>query len=316
MKTVYITGCLGFIGSHLTRRFLNLGWKVYGIDKCTYAANLSCLEEFKSLDNFIFIQEDIKDIKEFKNCEYIINTAAESHVDNSIKNSNSFVESNILGVKNILEIIKNIKNKPIFFHFSTDEVYGDILEGEHDENDLLKPSNPYSATKAAADMLILAWARTYDIEYIIFRPTNNYGVDQYPEKLIPSSIKRLINNEKIQLHDNGNPVRTWLHVEDTVNAVLKIVESKKTNEIYNVSGGYESKNYETVNKIINFFFEENMIDINKFLDLSYNRKGQDIRYSLNDNKIKNLGWKPEKIFDYELQKIVKLEKTRRTNESL
>lgn len=307
MRTVYITGCLGFIGSYLTRKFLHLGWKVYGIDKCTYAANLSCLDEFNKFDNFYFLKEDIRDVKELQDCEYVINTAAESHVDNSIKDSNSFVESNILGVQNILEIIKNMKNRPILFHFSTDEVYGDIVSGTHSENDLLKPSNPYSATKAAADMLIFAWARTYDIKYIIIRPTNNYGIGQFPEKLIPSSIKKLINREKIQLHDSGNPIRTWLHVEDTVNAVLSIIESKKINEIYNVSGGYECRNYETVNKIINLFFKKNVLNIKDFLDLNYNRKGQDIRYALDDSKIRCLGWKPEKQFDIELEKIVTFE---------
>jgi len=310
MKTIYITGCLGFIGSHLTRRCLDLGWNVYGIDKCTYAANINYLDEFLKYNNFYFNKLDIKDIKELKGCDFVINTAAESHVDNSINNSNDFIESNIIGVKNLLELIRNKeeKERPVFFHFSTDEVYGDILTGSHSEDDILKPSNPYSATKAAADMLILAWSRTYNIDYVILRPTNNYGIGQYPEKLIPLSIKKLSKNEKIQLHNNGKPIRTWIHVEDTVNAVLKIIENDKKNEIFNVSGGFECENYDTVRMIINYFFNKEIIDINKFLDLSYNRKGQDVRYSLNDAKLKSIGWQPEKFFAEELKKIVNFEK--------
>lgn len=319
MKTVYITGCLGFIGSHLTRKCLQLGWKVYGIDKCTYAANLNYINEFYRYDNFIFEKVDINDLSDIKKCDYVINTAAESHVDNSILNSTSFIESNILGTKNLLEIIRKMpeKNRPIFFHFSTDEVYGDIVQGRHTELDILKPSNPYSATKAAADMLVLAWARTYDIDYIIVRPTNNYGIGQFPEKLIPLSIKKLLSGEKIQLHDKGSPIRTWLHVEDTVSAVLKIIENKVVNEILNISGGFECENYYTVKNIIDYYYDKKHLDVNNFLDLNYNRKGQDIRYSLDDSKLQKIGWKPEKNFIEELKKIVDFEKNfRRKNESL
>lgn len=319
MKTVYITGCLGFIGSYLTRKCLQLGWKVYGIDKCTYAANLNYIDEFYKYDNFIFEKIDINEISTLKKCDYVINTAAESHVDNSIIDNIDFVRSNILGTKNLLELIKNINSheRPIFLQFSTDEVYGDIVEGKHYETDILKPSNPYSATKAAADMLIFAWSRTYDIDYIIVRPTNNYGIGQYPEKLIPSSIKRLILNEKIQLHDNGKPIRTWLHVEDTVSAIIKIINTGYKNEIFNISGGFECENYYTVKNLIDYFYEKEHSNINKFLDLSYNRKGQDIRYSLDDSKLRAIGWEPKKYFLDELKNIVKFEKIiRRKNESL
>ena len=160
---------------------------------------------------------------------------------------NVFVESNIKGVHNLLELIKNHRGenseKPILLHFSTDEVYGDIEVGEHTEEDLLKPSNPYSATKAAADQLILAWARTYKLPYIIVRPTNNYGIGQYSEKLIPKAIKYLELGRKIPLHENGDPVRNWLHVEDTAEAILTIIKSNNINEIYNISGNLEQSNY-------------------------------------------------------------------------
>jgi dTDP-glucose 4,6-dehydratase len=210
MKTVYITGCLGFIGSYVTRACLEQGWKVYGIDKCTYAANTSYLDEFQKYDNFTFQKIDIKDLRVILRCDYFINIAAESHVGNSIIDSEDFIQSNIVGVKNVLDLLREYKfdNSPILFHFSTDEVYGDIVEGSHSEEDLLKPSNPYSASKASADMLILAWARTYGIKYVILRPTNNYGIGQHPEKLIPLSLKKLSNNQKIQLNDNGTPIIT------------------------------------------------------------------------------------------------------------
>ena len=149
MKLVYVTGCLGFIGSYVTKKCLEKGWKVYGVDKCTYVANTSLLEEFKKYSNFTFINEDIKNLKHLYDCDYIINTAAESHVENSIISSKQFIDSNIVGVQNLLDLIKNkpinCNRRPIFFHFSTDEVYGDIVKGEHFETDLLHPSNPYSA---------------------------------------------------------------------------------------------------------------------------------------------------------------------------
>ena len=188
-KVVYVTGCLGFIGSYVTRACLSKGWYVKGVDKGTYAANKALLKEFKEYSTFSFVDCDINDLKFLYDCDYIINTAAETHVGNSIANSDEFVSSNVNGVHNLLELIKNHRGehsaKPILLHFSTDEVYGDIEKGEHIETDLLKPSNPYSATKAAADMLVTAWGRTYNLPYVIVRPTNNYGAGQYTEKLIP-----------------------------------------------------------------------------------------------------------------------------------
>ncbi len=307
MKLVVITGCLGLIGSHITRECLRKGWKVYGIDKCTYAANTQFIEEFVKDSNFTFIKEDIATLKFLPNCDYVVNTAAESHVGNSIIDSEDFIHSNVVGVKNLLDLIRNkpanVDKRPIFFHFSTDEVYGDITEGEHIETDILKPSNPYSASKAAADMLIIAWARTYGINYIIIRPTNNYGIGQYPEKLIPISVKMLQRGRKIRLHDKGEPVRNWLHSADTATAVTTIIESGTSDEIYNVAGGFEQKNKETVQKIIHSYFEDNR-ECSEYIDVGHVRQGQDVRYALNDDKLKALGWKPEKMFDDEIKGIV------------
>lgn len=305
-KICYITGCLGFIGSYVTRLFLSEGWYVRGIDKCTYAANIDLLKEFKQYSNFYFENIDINDIKFLYDCDYVINTAAETHVGNSISKSEDFVHSNINGVYNILELLKNYRQenskKPILIHFSTDEVYGDIDIGSHNEKDFLKPSNPYSATKAAADMLIMAWSRTYDISYIIVRPTNNYGIGQYVEKLIPKSCKYLYLGRKIPLHNNGFPIRNWLHAEDTANAILQIINSNKINEIYNIAGGFEQSNIDTVKKIISII--HNNDNHNEYIDFSIHRPGQDSRYSLDDSKLKDLGWSPKKIFDNEINNIV------------
>jgi dTDP-glucose 4,6-dehydratase len=306
MKVVYVTGCLGFIGSYVTRACLKKGWYVKGVDKITYAANKDLLEEFNEYKNFSFVHCDINDLKFLYDCDYVINTAAETHVGNSIANSDEFVSSNINGVHNLLELIRNYRQEtfktPILLHFSTDEVYGDIENGEHTETDLLKPSNPYSATKAAADMLIMAWARTYNLPYIIVRPTNNYGIGQYVEKLIPKTCKYLKLERKIPLHNNGTPVRNWLHAQDTANAVITIIESKTENEIYNICGNFEQSNIVTCEKIIKEYFGDS--EINNYIDTSYSRPGMDIRYALNDSKLRKLGWEPKANFDNELKRIV------------
>ena len=306
MKIVYVTGCLGFIGSYVTKECLEKGWYVFGIDKMTYASNISFLEEFNSYTNFKFEKKDICDIDRLVDCDYFINTAAETHVDNSIRKSDDFLHSNINGVYNILELLKNYKKEgfilPTFIHFSTDEVYGDISEGAHIETDILNPSNPYSATKAAADQLILAWARTYKIDYNIVRPTNNYGIGQYVEKLIPRACKYLKLGKKIPLHNNGTPVRNWLHAADTAHAVVNIIKSGVKNEIYNIAGGFEQSNWETIKKVIREWNSDE--DIEKYLDLTYSRAGQDVRYALDDSKLRSLGWEPKAVFDDELPSIV------------
>lgn len=308
-KIVYVTGCLGFIGSYVTRTCLERGWYVKGIDKITYAANEDLLNEFNSYENFSFTNCDINDLEFLYDCDYIINTAAETHVGNSIVKSDDFVHSNINGVHRILELLRNYRqennNTPTLIHFSTDEVYGDITDGAHIETDLLKPSNPYSATKAAADMLIQAWARTYGISYVIVRPTNNYGIGQYVEKLIPKSIKYLQLSRKIPLHNNGTPIRNWLHAQDTADAIMTIIDSNVKNEIYNICGGFEQNNLETVSKIIKLMFPNNYTNKSEYIDFDISRVGQDVRYALDDTKLRNLGWNPKKKFNDEIESIVK-----------
>ena len=300
-KIVVVTGCLGLIGSHVTRECLAQGWKVYGIDKCTYAANTEYIEEFNKNKNFKFAEEDIATLRYLPDCDYVINLAAESHVGNSIIDSADFIHSNVVGVKNLLDLIRlkprNVDAMPIFFHFSTDEVYGDKIKGKSKEND--------SASKAAADMLILAWARTYGLKYVILRPTNNYGKGQFPEKLIPVTIKHLMRGKKVRLHDGGEPIRNWLHSSDTATAVTTIINSGVTDEIYNVAGGFEQKNIETFKKVVEAYYEKLPDNWRNMTDLTYAREGQDVRYALNDDKLRSLGWEPKKNFDNEIKHLVK-----------
>ncbi len=304
-KIVYVTGCLGFIGSHVTEACLKKGWYVMGVDKCTYASNEGWLDSWSMRygDQFEFVKSDINDLERIYDCDYFINTAAETHVDNSIEDSDAFVHSNIDGVHHLLKMINKKKyKKPIFLHFSTDEVYGDIEQGSHTEEDLLKPSNPYSATKAAADHLVTSWGRTYGLPYIIVRPTNNYGIGQYVEKLIPKSVKYLSVGRCVDLHNNGTPVRTWLNANDTAKAVIHIIEAGVTNEIFNISGNYETQNIEVVKKIVALMGLTGPID--DYIEHMV-RVGQDVRYSVDDTKLRNLGWKPYADFDIELELIVK-----------
>ena len=310
MKVVYITGCLGYIGSYVTRACLKKGWYVKGVDKMTYAANKDLLDEFNKYKNFSFVHCDINDLKFLYDCDYVINTAAETHVGNSIASSAEFVKSNIDGVHNLLELIKNHRgensSKPVLLHFSTDEVYGDIDEGEHNEEHLLKPSNPYSATKAAADMMIMAWGRTHNVPYMIIRPTNNYGVGQYVEKLIPKAIKCLSLGRKIPLHNNGTPYRNWLYAGDTAKAVITLIEKGQVGEIYNVAGGFEQQNIDTVSTIVEVYYKA-VLDpeaIAAHIDFSCSRPGMDVRYALDDSKIKALGWEPKADFNYVILEMV------------
>lgn len=304
-KVVYITGCLGFIGYTLTKTCLEKGYYVIGVDKKTYAANVQWLPELLQHTNFKWIESDINDLDMLYDCDYIINTAAETHVDNSIVSSDVFLRSNVNGVHHLLNLVKDRyrMKMPILLHFSTDEVYGDIVDGAHIETDMLKPSNPYSATKAAADMLITAWARTFNVPYVIVRPTNNYGIGQYTEKLIPKAIKSLTLDRSIPLHNEGKPRRTWLHVSDTARAIIAIIEAGVQNEIYNISGNHEESNLVVAKRVIELFYN-GQVDCNKHLDLSITRPGQDVRYSIDDSKLRALGWTPRAVFDDELKKIV------------
>ena len=321
-RIAVVTGCAGFIGTTFTRLLLEKGWLVYGIDKFTYAANEQEMAWLLNTypDNYIVIKNDIKDIDRLPECDVVFNLAAESDVDNSIVNMDKFIDSNISGVKNLLEIIthKSVQikhNKPLFFQVSTDEVYGDRVEGSFDETAALMPSNPYAATKAAADMLIESWSRTHGLDYIIARPSNNYGENQYPEKLIPTAVRCLQRGKKIKLHNKGLPIRSWTHVEDTVEALILLYEKACRNNIYNIQSDYEQTNFVTVKKIINAYFMGNIDieipDYEEHISYEYDRPGQDVRYSISCESIKNYGWSPKKNFDEEIIKLVDYYKKRK-----
>ena len=281
-----ITGGRGFIGSHFVESALERGHEIIDIDKMTYASNL--ILPWDNHANYKLIKKDINDLEYIPSCDVIVNFAAESHVDNSIKISDVFVRSNIMGVHNILELLKNKPKyeRPLFFHISTDEVYGDILEGKFKETDRLKPSNPYSATKASAEMMVLSYSRTYDIDYIISRSGNNYGPRQYEEKLIPKSINNILKGKKIPIHGDGSYVRDWVYVKDNVEAIFHLIHSGVRNETYNIGSENYLTNLQVVDSIIDWigYGEYEFVE---------NRKGQDLRYAVSPRKINDLGWSPK-----------------------
>lgn len=310
INVAIVTGCAGFIGINLTKSLLAEGWYVYGIDKLTYAANADALYNLKDLfpSRLKIEHSDIADVDWLPEADVIFNLAAESDVDRSNANACNFVRSNVSGVQNLLDLVvksSDIKAyKPLFVQISTDEVYGDLQTGSFSEKSALNPSNPYAATKAAADLLIQSYHRTHGVQYQIIRPSNNYGEFQYPEKLIPLSIKRIKAGKLIKLHNQGTPIRTWTHVNDTVAAIRLIYNSGLINGIYNVSSGYEQSNLQTVQKILNAYFGK-QVDINSYIDCNYNRAGQDVRYSISCEPLKKLGWAPKANFDKEVHKLIK-----------
>ncbi len=300
-KLVLVTGGLGFIGKHFVKRCLDLGAFVTNVDIVNYAADRFANEEFKAHSNYRHIEADVASLGHLPECDWLVNLAAESHVDNSIADSRKFCHSNIIGVQRLLELTraKTASGAPHFIQISTDEVYGDIAEGRHTELDPLRPSNPYSATKAAADMLVLGWARTYGLRYNIVRMTNNYGSNQYPEKLIPKSALRMRRGLPALMQGDGSYLRCWLHVEDSVEAILTIINSGEINTIYNVRSDCELPNIEVLRKLAAIL---GVSEKDAYIGIP-NRVGQDIRYSLDDSRLRALGWKPERNFDEELGKI-------------
>jgi dTDP-glucose 4,6-dehydratase len=300
---ILVTGGLGFIGKHFVRRCLARGDYVVNVDVVNYAADRVAKTEFDSHDNYRFMRADISELASLPECDVVANFAAESHVDESIADSFKFCRSNILGTQRLLELIrkKAAAEQPLLVQISTDEVYGDIADGKHTEEDRLVPSNPYSSTKAAADMLIAGWARTFGHKYNIVRMSNNYGPHQYPEKLIPKSCARLMRGLPALVHGDGSYIRSWLHVEDAVEAILAVVDKGQRNAIYNICGDLELPNLDVIKKIAELLGRD---DASAY-QFSDNRVGQDIRYSMDDSKIRALGWQPRRDFDEELSNIVR-----------
>jgi dTDP-glucose 4,6-dehydratase len=305
MKKVIVTGGLGFIGSNLIELLLKKKFFVINIDKITYSSNFYNTQEYKKSKNYRFIKCDIKDkkikhilIKYKPNC--IFNLAAETHVDRSIDNPHDFIQSNIVGVYNLLECFKNFSNKfkSKLIHISTDEVYGDIINGRTSEAYPYKPSSPYAASKAASEHLVSSYVRTYNIPAIVTNCSNNYGPKQHPEKLIPKLIYNILNNKPLPIYGKGTNSREWIYVKDHCEALIKIFQKGKVGEFYNIGSNKNLNNLQVTKKLLKVSSQSRPIDSNVKINFVKDRPGHDIRYALNSNKIKKeLNWNSKTSFE-------------------
>jgi len=299
-----VTGGLGFIGSNFILNILKKypDFDITNIDAELEGANHKNLESLKNSKNYKFVKGNILNYdlvkKLIKDCDVIVNFAAESHVDRSISNAKPFIDSNILGVFNILEILK--KEKKRLVHISTDEVFGSLKTGSANEEYRLNPSSPYSASKASAELLINSYIRTFNIDSVITRCTNNYGPHQYPEKLIPKVIILAHRNEKIPIYGNGKSIRDWIYVEDHCNAIMKVLTKGNSGETYNISSQNELDNLTIIKKILKLMNKP--LDLLEFVD---DRPGEDHRYSLDSLKIRTeLKWNHNINFEEGIMKTI------------
>lgn len=303
MKKIIITGAFGFIGSHITENIYRKypKAKIYLLDKFTYAAKRKYLSELINKKNIKILKFDICQSnlykKYFHKVDLLINAAAESHVDNSFLNAPLFSMTNAYGVHRLIDLSRVMNVKKII-HLSTDEVYGSINQGSFNEKSVLNPSNPYSASKAAGDMIINSYIRAYNMNIMTVRANNIYGIRQHIEKLIPHCCFKILNNKKLSLHGKGLSLRSFLHVQDFCNALKTVIEKGTSGEIYNISSKNEFSVNQVAKKICNYFDYP-------IKNISYVRDRQlnDYRYSTNCNKLNKIGWKETKNFDYELKNI-------------
>tara|TARA_Y100000766_G_scaffold279532_1_gene287873 strand:- start:158 stop:1171 length:1014 start_codon:yes stop_codon:yes gene_type:complete len=304
MKKIVVTGGLGFIGSNLIELLIKKNFFVINVDKVSYSSNFYNHKEYKNSKKYKFIKCDIKD-KKFKNIIFkykptcIFNLAAETHVDRSIDNPKNFIQSNIVGVYNLLEYFKEYsdKFKSKLIHISTDEVYGDILKGRTTEKYPYYPSSPYAASKAASDHLVSAYVRTYKIPAIITNCSNNYGPKQHPEKLIPKLIYNIINNKPLPIYGKGINSREWIYVKDHCEALLKVFKKGKIGQFYNIGSNKNLNNIQVCKSLLKI--SKKLINLGNKVKINFvmDRPGHDIRYALNSNKIrKELNWKPKISF--------------------
>ena len=304
MKKIIVTGGLGFIGSNLIDLLIKKNYFVINLDKVTYSSNFYNIREYKKSKKYKFIKCDIKD-KKLKKILFkykpagIFNLAAETHVDRSIDDPENFIQSNIVGVYNLLESFKEYSKKynSKLIHISTDEVYGDILNGRSSEKYPYQPSSPYAASKAASDHLVSSYVRTYKIPAIVTNCSNNYGPKQHPEKLIPKLIYNIINNKPLPIYGKGTNSREWIYVQDHCEALLKVFSKGKIGEFYNIGSNKNLNNLEVTKELINI--SKKITKLGKKVKIQFvkDRPGHDLRYALNSNKIKNkLGWSPKTNF--------------------
>ena len=304
MKKIIVTGGLGFIGSNLIELLLKKNFYVINIDKGTYSSNLYNTNEFKNSKKYKLIKLDIGNKKIEKIfLRYkplgIFNLAAETHVDRSIDNPESFIHSNIVGVYNLLECFKNFSknNKSKFIHISTDEVYGDVIKGRTSEKYPYQPSSPYAASKASSDHLVNSYIRTYKLRAIVTNCSNNYGPKQHPEKLIPKLIYNIMNNKPLPIYGNGTNSREWIYVKDHCDALIRVFNKGKIGEFYNIGSNKNLNNLLVTKELLKS--SKKLIKLGKKVKINFvkDRPGHDIRYALNSNKIKSmLGWYPKTSF--------------------
>ena len=308
MKRVLVTGGAGFIGSNFIHHILSKrdDYFIVNLDKLTYAGNLENLKSVENNPNYVFVKGDIfnRELVNFLfseyEIEYVINFAAESHVDRSILGSEIFYRTNVVGTDVLLEAAKNYGVKK-FLQVSTDEVYGSLGEtGLFTEDTPLSPNSPYSSSKAGADLAALAFHHTYGLPVTITRCSNNYGPYQFPEKLIPLMIINALHNKKLPVYGDGKNVRDWIYVIDHNRAVEMVLENGKPGEVYNVGASNEMQNIEIVKLILEILGKPESL-----IEFVADRPGHDRRYAIDSSKIQNeLGWKPEFSFEQAIRKTV------------
>ena len=291
---ILVTGGLGFMGSAFIRLMLkkHRNWEIINLDKVTYAANFDNLRSESKNPRYRFVKGDIADSgavnRVMPGCDAIINYAAETHVDRSIIDPDAFIRTDVYGTFTLLEAARKYKIKK-FVQISTDEVYGDILKGRFKETDMLKPSSPYSASKAGGDMLVLGYSRTYKVPGVVTRSSNNYGPYQYPEKIIPLFITNLLEDKKVPVYGRGNQVRDWLFVEDHAQAIEAVLRRGEPGQIYNI--GSDSRrditNLELTQTILKLVGRDE-----RMIEHVPDRPGHDLRYAINCDNLKKLGWRP------------------------
>jgi len=321
MKNVLITGGAGFIGSHVVRLFVNAypSYNIFNLDVLTYAGNLENINDISKALNYTFIKGDIKDEKfiyslfQEHKFDAVIHLAAESHVDRSITNPNAFIETNVLGTANLLNAFRDLwKNKfedKLFYHVSTDEVYGSLGKtGLFTESTPYDPQSPYAASKAASDHFVRAYGNTYGLPFVISNCSNNYGANQFPEKLIPLFIHNIKNNKALPVYGDGNYTRDWLYVEDHAKAIDLIFHNCKNDETYNIGGFNEWTNLNLIKLLCEQMDEKLNRSIGtsaKLITYVKDRAGHDRRYAIDATKLnKELGWKPSVTFEEGLSKTI------------
>ena len=301
-----VTGGLGFIGSNFIRYMLHKhsNCTIVNLDKVSYAGNPANLADIEKDPRYFFVKGDICDQQIVQSVfstggvDTVVHFAAESHVDRSIQNSSVFVTTNVLGTQVLLDTAVRYKCTR-FIHISTDEVYGSTVEGSFRETDSLNPSSPYSASKAASDLIAHAFFITHGLPVIVTRCTNNFGPHQYPEKLIPFFVTNLIQGKKVPVYGTGKNIRDWIHVLDHCQAIDFVLHHGISGEIYNIGGDNEKTNLEIAHQILDILGKnDTMIEFVK------DRPGHDWRYSLNSSKLRALGWKPKKNFEDALKETV------------